>query len=86
MVKSKFTFTFLLKDTTGVFTRPLGIVKPDKLVKSTSDALRSPFTVKLLQFPIANESGCPNGYGLVLHGIVFLVLIRLLMSINLPRV
>ena len=43
-------------------------------------------TVKLLQFPIANESGCPNGYGLVLHGIVFLVLIRLLMSINLPRV
>ena len=43
-------------------------------------------TVKLLQFPIANESGCPNGYGLVLHGIVFLVLIRLLMSINLPGV
>ena len=43
-------------------------------------------TVKLLEFPIANVDGCPNGYGLVLHGIVFLILIRLLMSINLPGV
>jgi hypothetical protein len=42
-------------------------------------------TVKL-GFPIANSNGCPNGYGLILHGIVFLLLIRLLMSINLPGV
>jgi len=55
--------------------------------------IMNPYTFKLvnlvtvkLGFPIANESGCPNGYGLVLHGIVFLILIRLLMSINLPGV
>jgi hypothetical protein len=37
-------------------------------------------------FPIANSNGCPNGYGLLLHAIVFLLLIRLFMSasLNLP--
>jgi hypothetical protein len=55
--------------------------------------IMNPYTFKIVNwitskmgFPIANSSGCPNGYGLLLHAIVFLLLIRLFMSasLNLP--
>jgi hypothetical protein len=55
--------------------------------------IMNPYTFKIVNwitskmgFPIANSNGCPNGYGLLLHAIVFLVLIRLFMSpsLNLP--
>jgi hypothetical protein len=40
----------------------------------------------LLGFSIADDSGCPNLYGLLLHGFVFFIVIRLMMTINLPGV
>ena len=51
--------------------------------------IMNPYTFKIVNkitstmgFPIANHEGCPNGYGLLLHAIVFLLLIRLLMEQN----
>ena len=55
--------------------------------------LANPFTFKLvnrltllLGFSIADGSGCPNLYGLLLHGFVFFMVIRLMMTINLPGI
>ena len=35
---------------------------------------------------IADKNGCPNIYGLIIHTIVFILLIRLMMVIPLPDV
>ena len=55
--------------------------------------LVNPFTFKVvnwftrkLGFPIAKKDGCPNGWGLLLHGIIFFFVIRLMMIIHLPGV
>lgn len=44
------------------------------------------FVFKGIGFPIANDKGCPNGWGLILHGIVFFFLIRLMMVVHLPGI
>jgi len=35
---------------------------------------------------ISDKKGCPNIYGLIIHTIVFILLVRLMMSIPLPGV
>lgn len=50
--------------------------------------ISSPLLYKLVQklinkvadVDIANDDGCPNFYGLVLHGIVFMLITRLMMK------
>ena len=37
---------------------------------------------KALGFSICDKNGCPNSTGLVLHGIVFMLLVRALMMIH----
>ena len=53
--------------------------------------IANPLTYKLVNFvcekigfSIANEDGCPNEWGLLLHAVVFFFLIRLMMVIKLP--
>ena len=53
--------------------------------------IASPFMFKVtnsifsgLGMSTANGMGCPNWIGLILHAIVFAVLIRVMMLINLP--
>ena len=41
---------------------------------------------KGIGFPIADDKGCPNWYGIILHSIVFFFLIRLMMFIKFPGV
>ena len=55
--------------------------------------LVNPVTFKIIDwitrkfgFPIANDKGCPNGWGLILHGIVFFFIVRLMMFVPLPGV
>lgn len=55
--------------------------------------IANPLTFKLMNwlttrlgFSIADFSGCPNSYGLIIHAIVFAILVRLMMLISLPGV
>jgi len=55
--------------------------------------LLNPFTFKLVNMVtmlvginIASDSGCPNVVGLLLHGLVFFFLFRLLMVVDLPGI
>lgn len=44
------------------------------------------FICKKIGFSIANDDGCPNQWGLILHAIVFFLLIRLMMVMHLPGI
>ena len=40
----------------------------------------------LLGLEIASENGSPNIWGMLLHGFIFFLIIRLMMSFNLPSI
>ena len=40
---------------------------------------------KRLGFPITNGKGCPNGWGLILHGLVLFLAVRFIVLPHLPQ-